>query len=69
MVLVEVNKGVPVRETSILSGHKAIRKVYTGRRVIKMCVHDISAEPEDYDGREAGRNPVMIKYVHNLRGE
>jgi hypothetical protein len=34
------DKRVPVRETSILSGQKAIQNVYAGRRVIKMCVQE-----------------------------
>ena len=38
--LVSPEKGVPVWETSILSGHKAIRNAYTRRRVIKMRIQE-----------------------------
>jgi hypothetical protein len=56
------DKGVLVRGMSILSGHKAIRNVYhrkTGDQNVRSRTnHDIFAEPEDYDGRETGRNPA-----------
>jgi hypothetical protein len=69
------DKGVPVRETSNLSGHKAIRNVYTGRRVIKMCVQEsIMISSRNLKTTMNAKQGVVIqqvgiKYVHNLRGE
>lgn len=64
LVLVAVNesrqRGVRPGNDNLI-GPRSNPKGDTGRWAIKTCVQEpimISSEPEDYDGRETGRNPA-----------